>query len=115
MRWPLRLQILTPMALILLVTVGSVSALNVWLAAARVRTDVEAQLRNVARTLEATNFPLESNVLKQTSGLCGAQLIVADEGGRVIGSSLAEGDFPSAPFAETTDWRALRLRDSVEL
>lgn len=113
MRWPLRLQILTPMAIILLVTVGSVSALNVWLAAARVRTDVEAQLRDVARTLEATNFPLESNVLKQTSGLCGAQLIVEDDTGKIMASSLPDGIFPGAPFAETTDWRELRLSDSV--
>src|SRR5688572_23077106 len=113
MRWPLRLQILTPMAIILLVTVGSVSALNAWLAAARVRTDVEAQLRDVAATLEATNFPLESNVLKQTSRLCGAQLVVVDEHDKILASSLPEGVLEGPTFPELTDWRALRLRDSV--
>lgn len=114
MRWPLRLQILTPMAIILLVTVGCVSALNAWLAAARVRTDVEAQLRDVARTLEATNFPLESNVLKQTSGLCGAELLIVDRQGETVAGSFA-GTLAAKNLLTAVDWRELRLRDTFEL
>jgi signal transduction histidine kinase len=114
MRWPLRLQILTPMAFILLVTVGSVSALNAWLAAARVRTDVEAQLRDVAETLEGTNFPLESNVLKQTSGLCGAQLLILDEAGEPLASSLPD-PWNGPPPAHVTNWRDLKLRDATSI
>jgi signal transduction histidine kinase len=102
------------MAVILLITIGSVSLLNAWLAAARVRTDVEAQLRDVARTLEATNFPLESNVLKQTSGLCGAQLLVVDASGHQLGSSLPE-EVPTAELAKATDWRQLRLKESITI
>lgn len=116
MRWPLRLQILTPMAVILLVTVGSVSAVNAWLAASRVRTDVEAQLRDVARTLEATNFPLESNVLKQTSGLCGAHLLILDETGDPLASSLPDPwPSPSQPPAHVTNWRNLSLAESTSI
>ena len=114
MRWPLRLQILTPMALILLVTVGAVSVLNAWLAATRVRSDVEAQLRDVAKTLEATNFPLESNVLKTTSALCGAELTVANSAGKQLASSLPE-EVPQPPRAAATDWRELKLRTSVTI
>jgi len=114
MRWPLRLQILTPMALILLITVGSVSALNAWLAAARVRADVEAQLRDVSRTLEATNFPLESNVLKQTSALCGAELMVAGTDGEELASSLSDA-VPAPARASITDWRRLQLAESITI
>ncbi len=114
MRWPLRLQILTPMAIILLVTVGSVSALNAWIAAARVRTDVEAQLSNVARTLEATNFPLESNVLKQTSGLCGADLLIVDGQGETVAGSFP-GTVAAKDLLMASDWRQLKLRDTYEL
>lgn len=114
MRWPLRLQILTPMAIILLVTVGSVSALNAWLAAARVRADVEAQLRNVAETLEGTNFPLESNVLKQTSGLCGAELLVLNTRGETVSGSFS-GELAAKNLIPATDWRKLQLRQSFEL
>jgi signal transduction histidine kinase len=116
MRWPLRLQILTPMAFILLLTVGSVSALNAWLAAARVKTDVEVQLRDVAQTLEATNFPLESNVLKQTSGLCGAHLLILDEMGDPLASSLPDPwPSPSPPPAHVTNWRVLSLGESTSI
>jgi signal transduction histidine kinase len=114
MRWPLRLQILTPMAVILVVTVGCVSALNAWLAAARVRAEVEGQLRDVAATLEKTNFPLESNVLQQASALCGAQLLILDETGRPLASSLSE-PWTGPPPAPVTNWRELRLRESVAM
>jgi len=112
MRWPLRLQILTPMAIILLLTVSSVSALNAWLAAARVRADVEAQLQDVARTLEEGNFPLESNVLRQTSGLSGAELLVVNEGGEVLASSLPV-EVPTPKLTPATDWRELKLQNVV--
>ncbi|WP_254507872.1 sensor histidine kinase [Anatilimnocola floriformis] len=116
MRWPLRLQILTPMAIILLITVGCVSALNAWLAATRVRADVEAQLRDVAKTLESTNFPLESNVLRTTSALCGAELVVVNGRKEILASSLSATLFQDpAIFAEPTDWKELRLHDSVTL
>ncbi|WP_425614954.1 ATP-binding protein [Anatilimnocola sp. NA78] len=100
------------MAIILLITVGSVSVLNAWLAAARVRADVEAQLRDVARTLEAGNFPLESNVLRQTSGLSGAELLVVSETGEVLASSLAV-EVPTPQLTPATDWRELQLQNTV--
>ncbi|QDU30442.1 Sporulation kinase E [Anatilimnocola aggregata] len=114
MRWPLRLQILTPMAVILLVTVGSVSVLNAWLAATRVRTEVETQLRAVARTLEEGNFPLESNVLRQTSGLSGAELLVVNEVGETTAASFS-ATFPRTKFSAITDWRELQLSETFEL
>lgn len=114
MRWPLRLQILTPMTIILLVTVGSVSALNAWLAAARVRGEVESQLKNVAHTLEEGNFPLESNVLRQTSGLSGAELAVFNERGEMVAASSPQIRKPGSRRAEH-DWRNLQLREATTI
>jgi signal transduction histidine kinase len=102
------------MAAILLITIGSVSVLNAWLAATRVRTEVESQLKNVARTLEAGNFPLESNVLKQTSALCGAQLLILSESGGVQASSLPDR-WVGPPPSQVTNWRDLELHESISI
>jgi len=87
MRWPLRNQILLPMVSIMLLTVVVVSALNAWLASARVKRQLEEQLADVARTLTASNFPLESNVLRQMRGLTGAEYVVVDAAGRAVAAS----------------------------
>jgi signal transduction histidine kinase len=96
MRWPLRHQILLPMVGILLLTIGVVSVLNAWLASRRVRRQIETQLVDLAETLQATNFPLESSVLKQTRGLTGAEYVVLDRAGQ----SRAASDDALLPLAE---------------
>jgi len=78
MRWPLARQILLPMVGILLLTVGLASALTAWLASRQVKGRIEAQLADVAQTLATANFPLESNVLQQTRGLTGMELVLVD-------------------------------------
>lgn len=113
MRWPLRFQFLTPMVVILLITIGSVSVLNAWLSATRVRGEVESQLRGVAQTLEEANFPLESNVLEQTSALCGAELLIVNAQGETVSGSFG-GTVAEKNRIEPTDWRSLRLRDRFE-
>jgi signal transduction histidine kinase len=102
------------MAIILLATIGSVSVLNAWLAARRVRTDVEAQLKNVARTLEEGNFPLESNVLRQTSGLSGAELAVFDERGEMVAASSTQLKKPPTRVTQH-DWRNLELSATMTI
>src|SRR5262245_25427370 len=87
MRWPLRYQILLPMAGILLLTIVVVSALNAWLASARARRQIEQQLADVSRTLTTSNFPLESNVLRQMRGLTSADYVVVDGSGRAVAAS----------------------------
>jgi signal transduction histidine kinase len=87
MRWPLSRQILLPMVGILLLTVGLASALNAWLASDQVRRRIDLQLANVAQTLAASNFPLESNVLRHTRGLTGADYVLVDAAGQTVASS----------------------------
>lgn len=87
MRWPLRYQILLPMVSIVLAIVVVVSALNAWLASARVKRELEEQLADVSRTLTASSFPLEANVLKQMRGLTGADYVAVNEAGRAVAAS----------------------------
>lgn len=87
MRWPVRYQILLPMVSIVLLTVLVVSALNAWLASARVKRELEEQLADVSATLTASSFPLEANVLKQMRGLTGAEYVAVDEAGRAVAAS----------------------------
>ncbi|MDX1946868.1 MAG: HAMP domain-containing sensor histidine kinase [Pirellulaceae bacterium] len=90
MRWPLRRQILLPMVGILLLTMGGASALQAWQAWRLEQARLEARLAAVARTLSATNFPLESGVLRQAGGLTGAEYVVTDLSGELIATSDAE-------------------------
>jgi signal transduction histidine kinase len=87
MRWPLRRQILVPMVGIVLATVGVTTLLAMGAATEQVESRVERQLADVQQTLSATNFPLESNVLRQTRGLTGAELVLVDSRGQVRGTS----------------------------
>jgi len=72
---------------ILLLTVGLASALAAWLASRQVKERIEAQLADIARTLSAANFPLESSVLRQARGLTGMELVLVDNSGNAIAAS----------------------------
>jgi signal transduction histidine kinase len=87
MRWPLRRQILVPMVAIVLATVGVTTLVAILVAIEQVESRLERQLADVQETLSATNFPLESNVLRQTRGLTGADFVLVDSGGQIRGSS----------------------------
>ncbi len=87
MRWPLARQILLPMVGILLLTALAGSALSAWLAGLQVQRRLERQLADVGRTLSASNFPLESGVLRQTRGLTGAEYVLADDSGTVVAAT----------------------------
>ena len=82
MRQPLARQILLPMVGILLVTVVLAGALNAWLASRRVDRQIERQLQDVVRSLSSSNFPLEDNVLRQASGMTGADFVVSSLAGQ---------------------------------
>lgn len=87
MRWPLRRQVLLPLIGTLVLTVAVVSALNAWLAARFVQRQWETQLQGITQTLAASNFPLESNVLRQIRGLAGAEFVVVDSAGQTAAAS----------------------------
>lgn len=113
MRWPLREQILWPMALVVAITFAGASLLNAWLATRQVAAALESRLRESLQTLEQAEFPLESTVLRQASGLTGAQFALADESGAFLAAS-RENLHSSNPGQPPTTPRELRL-DRVEL
>jgi signal transduction histidine kinase len=88
-RLPLRRQILLPLLAIVALTLIGVSSAHVWLTSRLLRSAVDEQMRGVARTLNASTYPLETNVLRQVSGLSGAELVLVDE---KSGAPLAASD-----------------------
>lgn len=88
MRWPLRSQILLPMASVMLATVVAVGSVDVWLAGVRTQRQIETQLREIGRTLAGASFPLTDSVLQQMRGLSGAEFVVVNGSGTVVASSL---------------------------
>jgi signal transduction histidine kinase len=106
-RLPLRRQILLPLLAIVALTLVGVSSAHVWLTSRLLRTAVNEQMRGVARTLDASTYPLETNVLRQVSGLSGAELVLVDEKtGALLAASddaFREAKLPSAAPAQAAE------------
>lgn len=115
MRWPIRYQILLPLAGMMLAAVVSVSLLNAWLAAARTERDVERQLRDVARTLSDAKFPLTARVLEQMHGLAGAEFALTDTRGEVVATSGRQLAGPLPVDRVTERWQDLTLGPPMNL
>lgn len=104
MRVSIRYQLLVPL-LTLLLGVVAISAWTAWASADRSRRQIEEHVRNVARTLGETSFPLTANVLEQMKGLSGAEYLVIEKNGhRLATLPVAPVDLP--PPGE---WQTLRL------
>lgn len=114
MRWPLRYQILFPFAGVMLAVVLGVSLLDAYLAARRTQRQIEHQLHEVAQTLLDANFPLTDAVLKQTSGLSGAEFVLVDQQGQLHATSLAEVDLDAIGHLASSSSQSL-LGDPVSL
>lgn len=89
MRWPLRNQIVVPMAAILLATVLAVSITTAILAARRTTSELERLLREITRTVRDARFPLTEPVLLQMRGLSGAEFVLVDDHGQRIAQTVA--------------------------
>src|SRR5437763_12716054 len=87
MRWPLRIQILLPLAMLMLFTLAGVSALNAYLSARLIRQHIQQQLSDVVRTLNESGFPLTDAVLSQMRGLSGAEYVLTDSSGALLSAS----------------------------
>jgi signal transduction histidine kinase len=88
MRWPIRLQLLLPMFLIAALGIGLTSATSGYLGAQRARNQQEENLRRVVATLTEATFPLTDRVLRQMSGLSGAEFVLLDPKQQIAASTL---------------------------
>ena len=87
MRWPLRLQLLVPVLLVVMTAIIGSSLFSAYLAADWVERRQEENLARVVKTLTDASFPLTEQVLRKMSGLSGAEFAVLDAVGKVQESS----------------------------
>jgi signal transduction histidine kinase len=87
MRWPLRNQVLVPMACLIVGTLAGVSAINAYLSLRHTRIQIATDLRQLAVTLSDSNFPLNDSVLRDMQGLSGAEFVLTSGRGRMLASS----------------------------
>lgn len=89
MRWPIRLQFLLAMLLIVIAAIVLASAASaLWAVSAAGQSKAE-ELSRVQRTLAQASFPLTESVLDQMAGLSGAEFVLLDADRRVIHGTIA--------------------------
>ena len=113
MRWGIRTQLLLP-PVVLLVGVAVSTAWTAVAAAGRARGQIETQVRQVARTLSESDFPLTAHVLQQMKGLSGAEFVLVEpDGRRTVTLPFDESGLEGAALAE--DWQSLRLGPPAQI
>ncbi|TWT74653.1 Sensor protein FixL [Posidoniimonas polymericola] len=115
MRWPLRNQILLPVLAVSFASVVVIGGANAWLAYAAARDAVVARVQGVADVLATSGFPLTPAVLRQMSGLTGAQLVLTDARGAPRAASLADPpeQLPVDKLVDTAN--SITLSQTVEV
>lgn len=115
MRWSIRYQLLVPLITLLLGVVG-ISTWTALASAGRARQQIETQVRNVARTLIETDFPLKQRVLEHMKGLSGAEYLLVHNDGQPPTTTLP-ADAISMPPADAVgdDWHTLTLGPRVTM
>jgi signal transduction histidine kinase len=113
MRWPLRYQIMLPMAGLMLATLVGVSLLNAWMAARRSSLHIGRQLQEITRTLDNSSFPLTDSVLRQMRGLSGAEFALRNNSGSIVASTVEPrllNDLPAQPAGDVSGDLGRRVR-----
>ena len=89
MRWPIHLQLLLPMLLVVVLAITLASATTAYFGVKRAARQEGETLRRVVATLMEASFPLTERVLRQMSGLSGGEFVLFDDQGRVQAATLA--------------------------
>jgi signal transduction histidine kinase len=105
MRWPIHLQLLVPMVLVVLLASFLATAITASWIALRVRVEQRESLRRVVKTLGEAAFPLTENVLAQMSGLSGAEFVLTTPEGRLQERTLPVGQADLASLARIAQTR----------
>ncbi|MCH7728812.1 MAG: HAMP domain-containing histidine kinase [Planctomycetes bacterium] len=110
MRWPLRYQILVPLAVVTIGVLAGVSILNAVMSTRRVRAQIDERLRAVVRTMRPIpSMALESEfMLNQISGLSGAHYVVST----VDRVPVAQSD---PAFSDLPDFEAFASAEQLRL
>jgi signal transduction histidine kinase len=92
MRRPIQIQLLLPTLSVVVLAIVLASAASAYLGAVRAKRVQQEHLRSVVETLRETKFPLSEPVLRQMSGLSGAEFIFLDGENRIRARTLAVDD-----------------------
>lgn len=111
MRWPLRYQIMIPMAVTMLLTVGAVGGVGALLALREAEARIAAQIDEVAGILSESNFPLTNHVLRQLRALSSAELVAVDGAGRIVAASGSIQSFASGLVDDNSSPKSFLLGD----
>lgn len=119
MPWPLRNQILVPVAALLTAAVTLIAVFSAVLATRRSEEQTLRHLREVIATLGQSSFPLAPNVLDKMRGLSGAEFAVRDGQGGLVAATLSNSAelsrvlqqfTPSDEFASLREYPAITLQ-----
>lgn len=100
MRWPLRWQLLAPVAALLSAAVVINAVYAAWSATVRHEAQTAARLAQVASVLGAANFPLTPTVLERLQKLTGAHAAVWNEDERRLTATTMAIDDAASLFDE---------------
>ena len=89
MRRPIQIQLLLPVLSVVLLAIVAASGTSAWLGVRAANRRQQDDLARVVATLTEAAFPLSENVLRQMSGLSGAQFVLFDADNRLQESTLA--------------------------
>ena len=104
MRWPIRLQILIPFALLQVAAVVTLTVLAASAAIRRAEEETGLRLKQVVETLSSLRANYTPRMLDQLRGLLGAEVFVRDDSGTVLVSTLQISDVPAnLPPREKTE------------
>ena len=120
MRRPIQIQLLVPTLSVVVLAIALASGASGYFGAMRQRQSQEESLRRVVSTLTEGRFPLTETVLRQMSGLSGAEFVFLDTNQKVLARTLSltpedqrrlaslPGGKPSAEKPSTGRWARSR-------
>ena len=89
MRRPIQIQLLVPTLSVVVLAIALASGASGYFGAMRQRQSQEESLRRVVATLTEGRFPLTETVLRQMSGLSGAEFVFLDANQNVLARTLS--------------------------
>ncbi|MHB8973338.1 MAG: sensor histidine kinase [Pirellulaceae bacterium] len=90
MKWPLKFQVMIPLAIVMLGVVVTLSALHVYLATEQAARQISSRIHDVTQTLARSNYPLTNGVLQQMQGLSGAEFVLVDRQSHVVAATRSD-------------------------
>ena len=104
MRWPIRLQILIPFALLQVAAVVTLTVLAASAAIRRAEEETGLRLKPIVETLSSLRANYTPRMLDQLRGLLGAEVFVRDSAGGIVESTVPRAELPAGlPPREETE------------